>query len=204
MLKLYYSESSAAYAPHLLLLDAEVEFEAVRIDFKSKEQLSTDFLRINPKGRVPVLVTPGGILTETPALLLYISQINPDKNLAPTNPFELAQAQALNIYIASTVHVGHAHKHRGDRWSDDPTAKASMKSKVKMNMRIYAKFIEEHYLRGPWALGEYYSMCDPYLSLVNRWLCNDEVNLDDFPKLQEHEALIGKRSSHRAIQAIYS
>jgi glutathione S-transferase len=99
MLKLYYSESSAAYAPHLLLLDAEVEFEAVRIDFKNEEQLSTKFLRINPKGRVPVLDTPEGILTETPALLLYISQTNPDKNLAPTRPFALAQAQALNMYI---------------------------------------------------------------------------------------------------------
>jgi glutathione S-transferase len=204
MLKLYYSESSAAYAPHLLLLDAEVEFEAVRIDFKNEEQLSTKFLRINPKGRVPVLDTPEGILTETPALLLYISQTNPDKNLAPTRPFALAQAQALNMYIASTVHVGHAHKHRGDRWSDDTASKASMTAKVKMNMRNYAKFIEEHYLVGPWALGEQYSMCDPYLSLVSRWLRNDEVNFNDCPKLQEHEALIGQRPSYKAVQAIYS
>lgn len=203
MLKLYYSENSASYAPHILLIDVEVDFEVIRVDFKSDAQSSADFLRINPKGRVPVLITPEGILTETPALLLYISQTNPNKNLAPTNPFALAQAQALNMYIASTVHVGHAHRHRGDRWSDDPAARASMTEKVEMNMRSYAKFIEEHYLIGPWALGEQYSMCDPYLSLVNRWLRNDGVELNDFPKLKEHEALIGQRHSHKAIQEIY-
>ena len=204
MLKLYYSDNSAAYAPHMLLLDAGATFEAIRIDFKLKAQLSQKFLSINPKGRVPVLVTTDGILTETPALLLYISQTYPDKHLAPTDPFELAQAQAFNMYIASTVHVGHAHKHRGVRWSDDPAARDSMTAKVKTNMYSYAKFVEEHYFIGPWVLGDIYSMCDPYLSLVNRWLRNDGINLCNFPKLKEHEALISERWSHKAVQGVYS
>ena len=203
MLKLYYSENSSAYAPHMLLLDVEAKFQAIRVDLKNKAQLSADFLSINPKGRVPVLVTPEGILTETPALLLYISQINPERNFAPTDPFTLAQAQALNMYIASTVHVGHAHKHRGERWTDDPTAQTSMTAKVKRNMFSYAKFIEDNHLTGPWALGSQYSMCDPYLSLVSRWLRNDGLNLNHFPKLTAHENLMGQRPSHQTIQKIY-
>ena len=204
VLQLYYSDNSAAYAPHMLLLEAGAIFEAISIDFKLQEQASEQFLSVNPKGRVPVLKTSEGILTETPALLLYISQTYPDKHLAPTDPFKLAQAQAFNMYIASTVHVGHAHSHRGTRWADDPSARKSMAAKVKTNMYSYAKFIEEHYLTGPWILGNEYSMCDPYLSLVNRWLKNDGVEINGFPKLRDHEALISERWSHKEIQRIYS
>ena len=74
MLTLYYARTSCAYAPHILLYDAEATFETQLIDFASGEQNAPDFLAINPKGRVPALVTPDGILTENPAILLYIAQ----------------------------------------------------------------------------------------------------------------------------------
>ena len=86
------------------------------------------------------------------------------------------------MYIASTVHVGHAHKIRGSRWADDKTVHASMADKVAQNMESYANVIEDHYFVGPWVLGEQYSMCDPYLALVTRWLRPDGVLLDNFPK----------------------
>ena len=79
---------------------------------------------------MPVLTTSKVILTETPGLLLYISQTYPHKHLAPTEPFKLAQAQAFNMYIASTIHVGHAHDHRGTRWADDLPAREGLTAKV--------------------------------------------------------------------------
>ena len=113
MLALYYSRKSCAYAPHILLHDAGADFETRHVDFESGEQTGPDFLSINAKGRVPALVTPDGILTENPAILLYIAQTHPQAGLAPTEPFALARAQAFNMFPASTVHVAHAHKHRG-------------------------------------------------------------------------------------------
>ena len=77
MLALYYSRKSCAYAPHILLHDAGAAFEARHIDFATGEQNGPEFLAINPKGRVPALVTPDGILTENPAILLYIAQTPP-------------------------------------------------------------------------------------------------------------------------------
>ena len=153
MLTLYYSRASCAYAPHILLHDAGADFDTVEIDFATGEQLAPEFLAINPKGRVPALITPDGILTENPAILLYIAQTHPDSHLAPTDPFALAQAQSFNMFLASTVHVAHAHKHRGSRWADDPAAHAAMTAKVTSNMAMYAGMIEDHYFGVPmfWA-----------------------------------------------------
>ena len=203
MLTLYYSRSSCAYAPHILLHDAEADFETVEIDFAKGEQSAPGFLRVNPKGRVPALVTAEGILTENPAILLYIAQTHPACNLAPTDPFALAEAQAFNMFLASTVHVAHAHKHRGARWADDPAAHAAMTAKVPSNMAMYAGMIESHFFKGPYVLGAQYSMCDPYLALITRWLGADGVRLADFPKLQAHDALMRTRQSMQKVLALY-
>ena len=204
MLTLYYSRASCAYAPHILLHDAGADFDTVEIDFATGEQLAPEFLAINPKGRVPALITPDGILTENPAILLYIAQTHPDSHLAPTDPFALAQAQSFNMFLASTVHVAHAHKHRGSRWADDPAAHAAMTAKVTSNMAMYAGMIEDHYFAGPYVLGEQYSMCDPYLALITRWLGADGVALADFPQLQAHDALMRTRPSMQAVLGLYS
>jgi glutathione S-transferase len=203
MLTLYFSRNSCAYAPHILLYDTGTVFDTVEIDFRSGAQNAPEFLRINPKGRVPALVTPEGILTENPAILLYIAQTHPDCHLAPSEPFALAQAQAFNMFLASTVHVAHAHKHRGARWADDPAAHAAMTAKVASNMAMYAGMIEEHYFTGPYVLGQRYSMCDPYLALITRWLRADGVALADFPKLQAHDALMRARPSMQSVLELY-
>ena len=166
MLRFYYAKNSAAYAPHILLEDVGADYDAIKIDFASGEQRSDAYLDINPKGRVPSLITDQGILTETPAILAFIAHLYPEHNMAPESPFEFAVAQAFNCYIASTVHVAHAHKHRGARWADDETAHAHMRAKVHQNMTECAAVIEAHYLQGPWVLGDRYSMCDPYLCLL--------------------------------------
>ena len=204
MLIFYYAKSSAAYAPHILLEETGLEYQAVRIDFQTKEQQSTAYLKINPKGRVPALVTENGILTETLAILAFLAQILPEKNLAPTDPFEFAIAQAFNSYIASTVHVAHAHKHRGARWADDPLAHEAMKAKVTANMTEYAQMIEEHYLKSPFVLGDRFSFCDPYMALVTRWFRDDGVDLDQFEKIKAHDILMRQRPSLQHVLKLHS
>ena len=85
MLKLFYVPSTCALASHIALEDAGATYEAVRLDFAKEDQLKPEFLAINPKARVPALVTNQGILTETPAILAFIAQSFPDAALAPLN-----------------------------------------------------------------------------------------------------------------------
>lgn len=195
MLNLYYAKGTAALAPHIILEEIGKEYKATFVDFSKAEQTSPEFLKLNPKGRVPALITPNGILTETPTILTYLANTNTDLSLAPTDPFEFAIAQSFNDYVNSTVHVMHAHGKRGSRWADDTAAHESMKAKVTENMAECARMIETHYLKGPHLLGENFSICDPYLYLASRWLIDNSVQLENYPKILDHYNLMNQRAS---------
>jgi glutathione S-transferase len=187
MLKLYYARHTCALASHIALEQAGADYEAVRVDFATNGQRSPEYLKINPKGRVPSLATGRGILTETPAILLYVCQSFPKARLAPLDdPFALAQVQAFNSYLCSTVHVAHAHRMRGYRWADDPAAIEAMKRKVPQSVGDCFDLIEREMLQGPWVMGDAYSICDMYLFTLAQWLEGDGVDLKKLPKVADH------------------
>ena len=115
MLKFYYAKGSVSFAPHILLEDVKADYVAECLDLYLGEQKLEKYLSINPKGRVPALITDKGIITETIAILTYIAQTHPEANLLPADPFNFAKVQSFNSFIASTIHVAHAHKLRGQR-----------------------------------------------------------------------------------------
>lgn len=187
MLTFYYAPGTCALASHLALEYAGAPYAAERIDFKTQQQRSPEYLRLNPKGRVPALATDRGVLTETPALLQFIAQSFPQAGLAPLDdPFLLARMNAFNSYLCSTVHVAHAHRGRGHRWADDEAAIASMKKKVAQNMGECFELIERQMLQGPWVLGERFSTSDLYLFTISGWLEGDGVDIARFPTVAEH------------------
>ena len=187
MLTLFYAPNSCALAAHLALEFSGLHYAARKVDFSRQEQRSPEFLRINPKGRVPALLTDQGILTENPAILVYICQCAPEAALAPLNdPFSFARMQSFNSYLSSTVHVAHAHRYRGYRWADDEAAIAAMVRKVPQSMRECFSLIETDLLEGPWAIGEQLTVSDMYLFTICRWLEGDEVDINEFPRVAEH------------------
>lgn len=203
MLKLYYSPGSCALASHIALADAGADFETERVDFGAGEQQGAEYLAINPKGRVPSLITDDGVLTETPAILAYVAQRFPASELAPLNDiFSFARMQEFNSYLCSTVHVAHAHRGRGYRWADDPVALADMKKKVPETVYIAFKLIEDGMLKGPWVMGERYSICDAYLYTVSRWLESDGIEPErQLPRVAEHRARMEDRDVVNAVVA---
>lgn len=186
MFKLYYAPHSCALATHIVLEEAGAPYEAVRLDFKTNEQRMPAYLAVNPKGRVPALATEDGILTETPAILAFLAQRFPEAALAPVDPFRFAQVQAFNSYLCSTVHVAHAHRRRGYRWADEPTAIEEMRRKAPQNMSDCFELIEQQMFTGPFVMGEQYTICDPYLFVITSWLEGDEVDVAQFPKIRDH------------------
>ena len=194
MLKFFYATGTCALASHIALEEAGAEYEAVRLDFRNSDQRKPEYLAINPKGRVPALVTDDGVLTETPAILVYVAQRFPDAQLAPiANPFALARIQAFNSYLCSTVHVAHAHGRRGYRWADDPAAIEAMRKKVPTTVAECFTLIEREMFEGPWVMGETYTVCDPYLFTLAQWLEGDGVDAGSVPKIQDHRNRMGDR-----------
>lgn len=184
----FYSPNSCALASHIALEHTGASYEARRVDFSRNEQRSPEFLAINPKGRVPALVTDRGVLTETPAILAYICQRFPAAKLAPIDdPFAFAQVQSFNSYLCSTVHVAHAHRYRGHRWADDPAAIEAMKKKVPQSVGDCIELIERDMFAGPYVMGAGYTVCDMYLFTICQWLEGDEVDIRRFPKVAQHQ-----------------
>jgi glutathione S-transferase len=189
MYTLYYAPGTCALASHLALEQVGAPYRAERLDLSSNEQRSARYLQLNPKGRVPALVTPRGTLSETPAILLFVAQSFPDAEIAPLDdPFELARVNAFNSYLCSTVHVAHAHGRRGKRWADDDGAIESMKRKVAQNMSECFTLVEQELLVGPFVFGERYGISDMYLYTIARWLEGDGVDINKFPKVAAFRA----------------
>lgn len=190
----YTAPGTCALAAHIALHEAGANFEVVKLDFGAQQQQSAEYLAINPKGRVPALRTPQGVLTETPALLTFIAQRFPEAALAPLDDaFAFARLQEFNSYLASTVHVAHAHKRRGARWADDAAAIEAMRLKVPQTMTACAQLLEAQLGGAPWVLGERYSVADSYLFTLTGWLEGDGVDMAQFPALQAHHQRVGQR-----------
>jgi glutathione S-transferase len=202
MMKLYYATGTCALASHIALEEAGASYTTDRLDFKANQQSSPDYLKINAKGRVPALVTDKGVITETPAILAFIAQSFLQAKLAPLeDPFAFAQVQSINSYLCSTVHVAHAHKGRGYRWATEETSFADMKRKVPETMTACFALIERDLLKGPWVMGEQYTICDPYLYTISGWLEGDGVDLARLPKVVAHRKRMEARPAVQKVLA---
>src|ERR1700736_3183376 len=202
MFKLYYAPGTCALASHIALQEAGAAYTTERVDFKANQQNSPEYLAINPKGRVPTLVTDRGVLTETPAMLAFIAQSFPQAKLAPLDdPFEFAKVQAFNSYLCSTVHVAHAHKLRGARWATEETTFADMKRMVPKTVGACFALIERDMLKGPWVMGERYTICDPYLYTLAGWLEGDSVDIATLPKVADHRKRMSERPAVQKVMA---
>ena len=202
MLKLFHAWGSCSLAPYIALEEAGADYQAVVISTRDGDQRRAEYLAINPKGRVPALVTDSGVLTEVPAILAWVAQSYPAAKLAPLDdPWAFAQAQAFNSYLCATVHVAHAHKHRGYRWADETTSFADMTRKVPETETACFRLIEDDLLQGPYVLGDAYSICDAYLFTLAGWLEGDSVDPRQFAKVYAHREMIRARPAVSKVLA---
>ncbi|MEP5728703.1 MAG: glutathione S-transferase family protein [Sulfitobacter sp.] len=201
-MKLYFATGTISIAVAIALEEAGVGYEAVKVDFANAAQTKPEYLAVNSKGRVPALVTEGGaVLTETGALLDYVAALHPEAGLVPSDPQEAAHMRSVMYYLASTMHVAHAHKMRGTRWADQQSSFDDMKAKVPQTMTACATYVETECLRGDYTLGDAFSLADPNLFMVCSWLAGDGVNISDFPKITAFLARMEERDSVKSVRA---
>lgn len=200
-MKFYYSPGSCALAVHIALEEAGTAYEAHRVHFDKQEQRSPEYLRINPLGRVPVLETPRGVLTEVPAILGYIAATHPQAALAPADAYDLARMQSFNAFLSSSVHVAYAHHSRPYRWSDDEGCQASMAAKAVHTFADLLGMVQAHKLGAPWVMGDTYTVADPYLYVMARWFAKLDGGLARFPGIAAHHARMNARPAvQRTLQ----
>ena len=199
-MRLFYAPNTISIAVAIALHEAGLDYTPRRVDFAAGEQTTPEYHAINPKGRVPALETDGDLLTETGAILEYIAALAPETGLFPADPRQAAHVRSVMYYLASTMHVNHAHMRRGHRWANAQSSFEDMAAKTPQTMTESCVFVEENALRGRFVLGERLSMADPYLFVVCTWLEGDGVDVSPFPKITAFRDAMRARASVKRAQ----
>ncbi|MCK0168383.1 glutathione S-transferase [Jannaschia sp. S6380] len=199
---LYFAPDTCSLASLIACYDAGMEPTVKEVSFARDEQLGKAYRAINPSAKVPAIVFGKDIVVETPAILMLIAQLAPTAELVPVAPVAQAKVQAFNSYLCSTLHVAHAHRMRGYRWLDGEEHEEAMRQKVPEAVDVCYAHIEHHLMQGPFVFGESYTIADPYLFTISRWMESDGCGPDDFPKVAAHRRLMGERTSVAQALAI--
>jgi glutathione S-transferase len=101
---LYYSPIACSLVPYVTLTEAGADFEVRNINLRKGQQSSPDYLKLNPKHKVPVLMVDGQVLTENVAIQLWIARNFPEAKLLPTDPWQELKAISIMSWCASGIH----------------------------------------------------------------------------------------------------
>lgn len=207
MLQLYYAPDTVSLASHVALEEAKAEYAARLVNFKINEQRSPEFLKINAKGRVPVLITEDGVLTETLPILYYICRMFPNAGLLGDNErssFALAEMQSFHSFLATSVHVAFAHIFRPERYGEGEATAAAMREKSGLSIYTFFDMIESKLSDGrPFVHGDRFTITDPYLLVFSRWIDRAKLGpIDKFPSIAAHRRRIEERPSTQKVLAL--
>lgn len=173
MYRLFYYPSNASLAPHILLREIGAPHELVLVDRTRNAQKQDDYLALNPLGRIPTLVDGDLVLFETAAICLHLADRHPDAGLAPPVGTDARSVfHKWLAYLATTIQTDYLAYYYPERYTTDTSdaARAAVKAATERRLHDWFDVIEaELDARGPWLLGETYSLLDPYLFLMTRW-----------------------------------
>jgi glutathione S-transferase len=203
MITLYYSPVACSLASHIVLEEIGAPYETRATHILKEEHRAEDYLKINPRGRIPVLLVDGAVLTETVAILVYLAQRYPEAKLLPTDIFQFAKCLSMMAWLSSAVHPSFRHFGRPERFAGDPAAFASIKETGRQTFWAYCREIDG-FLKGKnWAMGDQYTVCDPYILVFYAWFFLPErpinLPLQEIPNYTEFVKRMAQRPAVRRI-----
>jgi len=169
MIKLYYSPGACSLASHIVLEELGIAYEPVLVSLAEGDHKRPEFLRVNPKGKVPALNVDGKVLTETVAILTYLGGGYAERGLWPKETWKQAEALSLMAWLSSSVHIAAGAIFRAERFSADPAAKESIQANGRETLMQYFGEIDKMLVGRSFAMGGQYGVCDPYLLVFYRW-----------------------------------
>ena len=188
---LYYAPGACSLAAHIVLEESGLPFEGVRLDLAAGEQRSARYLAVNERGRVPALVEDDRVLTECAAIMRHVARQVPEKALWPTDLREQALADEWLNWLACNHHVAYAHVRRAERYTNDESAYPGIQAKGAETCGDMFTMTEVKLSNGGWALGEAYSVADPYLLLFWTWGRGPALRFD-MAEFAAYDALVTK------------
>jgi glutathione S-transferase len=168
MLKLYYAPGACSTASHIGLEESGARFDGQALAFAKNEQKTPEYLKINPRGRVPALVIDEGTIVENTAILDYVAS-KYAQQLMPKDPVQRARAISLMAWFSNNVHPSFTHIGRPERFATDPAVFDNLKSTGRTNFQAALTEIDGIIGKGPWIMGEQFTVVDGYALVFYGW-----------------------------------
>lgn len=188
-MKLYFSPGACSLSPHIVLLEAGVEFKLERVDLRGKQTESgADFLAINPKGYVPALeLKDGTVLTEGPAIVQFIADLAPDRQLAPAHgTLERYQLMSWLNFISAELHKNFGPLFR-------PNASEDMKEAARASLNTRLAWAAAQLADRDYLMGSQFTVADAYLFTVLGWADFVKFDLSGWPVLAAYQQRVAAR-----------
>jgi glutathione S-transferase len=162
MLTLYYAPRSCSTASHIVLEEMGAPYRAVKVDFAIAEQRSPEFLRLNPKGKVPVLVDGDAVFTENVAIQYHLVVTHPEARLWPDDHEGRVRWLSFIAWLANSVQPDARHITRPENYTDDPSNHPALQAKGRATTAKWMRTLDDTLATSRWMLGERYTTADPY------------------------------------------
>jgi len=202
MIKLYYLPGAASLAPHGCLEETEAEYELVRIVREDGILVEpTNYLDIQPEGRVPALVDGEIVTYEAAAVCMYLSDRFPQANLAPTT--DLAGRAAWyrwHVYFTNTVQADFMNVFAPGRSLDSEAGKSELEAGARDRLRATGEWLEAELAQaGDYLVGGRFSSADLFLAMLTRWGRGLDSPWWDAPNLGAHYRRVTERPSMQRV-----
>lgn len=197
-MKLYYSPGACSLSPHIVLREAGLAFEPVMAPTKThKLPDGSDYYKVNPLGYVPMLELDDGTrLREGPAIVQYIADLAPNKNLAPANgTLPRYRLQEWLTFIGTEI-----HKTFSPLFNPAMPEEGKQISRDRLANRF--KFVDGELAGKDYVMGDHFTVADAYLYTVTRWAKPMNIDLTPYPNLQKWFERIGARPAVKEALAV--
>ena len=197
-MKLYFAPGACSLSPDIVLREAGLNFELEQVDLRTKKTKSgADFLKVNPKGQVPVLLTDDGkTLTEGPAIVQYIADQRPEAKLAPPcGSFDRSRLQEWLNFITSELHKSFSPLFA-------PNTPEEYKTIVKENLAKRFSVLDAYFADNEYLMGSRFSVADAYAFVVIGWAKPMKIDLTKWKNLTAYlERMAARPKVKEAMKA---
>jgi glutathione S-transferase len=169
MMTLYFSPGACSLASHIGLEETGAPYEIKPILLAKGQQRTADYLKINPRGKVPAFSVDGKILVENTAILTYLARRFPDKKLMPADPAEEARCIGTMCWFSSVVHPSYQRSHRPERFAEGEAAQAAVKENGRKSFWANLQEIDSMIKENGWVMGKEFTVVDGYALVFYGW-----------------------------------
>ena len=193
-IRLYYAPITCAMVPYITLTEAGAEFEVKPLNFRAGQNRSDDYMKLNPKHKVPLLMVDGQTLTENVAIQIWIARHFPEAKLLPADPWQELKAVSMLAWCASGIHPYLSRINRTSQVCDVADTEESVR-RLASDFLYEAFGIAEDLLAEREYFFDHFTAADAHFFWCVRRSTQFDLDLSAFPHCRAHFERMQTRAS---------